>query len=934
MLRFSSFFRGRSHLTIVGLASLAAPVIFVAVMVGPSLFGNQLFAAGDLIEQAAPWVETTTVTGARNVCIPDTIDSVLPSELTERNQIAAGDSVPLWDGLVSGGASSVDSPTAGLTSPLYLPSLLVPESRIPAVVKLLEILFGIGGVILWTRRLGLSRTAGAVGGLVFVSSGFMVMWTNWPQTRTAAIFPLVFYGIERIVQDRTVRSAWPLTLSVAALLLGGFPAIAVHALYVGIAYGIVRVVVQSSRRRSQGARADWLRPTLIAGAGIFAGVVMVGFQLMTMMSSMSAVDLGYRANQWRAIIPTREILTTAFPLALGTCSPPTFFWSGVNPVEGTSFVGAAALMLTAVAVLRPRPKNLPPGVRGFALATAILTLAATFLGGPLNYVLQLLPLMGNSGLHRLRGIGGLMFALLAAIGFEGLRRVVPSSTRRRIVEAVGVVLAFAVLLAMAWEARALAPGAAQWHGVRTSIIVGLVTGLVVAGVALLTAVFPSWRYRHVLLAVVPMMVLVEALIFTNAFWPRVDPKLLYRDTDTTEYLAGHLDSERFAGVGNVYWKGAGRVDGLRSFNGHAFVTTDWGALLRSADPKSFESPTNHRLSSADSLASPLLDRFAVRYGVADMPERPPGALVDPAPKVVGASTVLGSTPAAQEFEPSRIRALVLDLAHYAPIDLAHPATFHVEVRDADGKVIASGQRRARTSDVGEITVPIAGELTMAAGHGPLSAAIWVENSGGVTVAANGDSQPWVGAIVADANDTLTLVRAVDSQIYLRQDADSRIRWASSVTYATTLDQAVAAMSADPASTTVLRPADAGPPTFSGKPASLTILKDSGDLTRVRVDAQGAGMLVIADSDHPGLVARVDGRAAPLVEADYAMVGVAVPQGSHVVEVSYDPSGWTWPLYLASVASVTVLGVALWPLLRRRRWRADPAGPPMRRWRTC
>src|SRR5690606_18075669 len=230
---------------------------------GPALVGARLFAAGDLIERQAPWAEASTVEHVTNSCVSDTIDAALPHALSFRARIADGDPAPLWESSASPGTILRAAPFQGVVSPLFLATLPLPDVVFPAWLKLLEIGTVLLGAVLWARRLGLSTGAGLLGGFLYATGSFLVMWTGWPQTRTAAFFPLVFWAVERIVQDRTVRSALPLPLVVAGVALGGFPAIVVHTVYLALAYGVVRLVVLNRRARADdagtGARSAWHR---------------------------------------------------------------------------------------------------------------------------------------------------------------------------------------------------------------------------------------------------------------------------------------------------------------------------------------------------------------------------------------------------------------------------------------------------------------------------------------------------------------------------------------------------------------------------------------------------------------------------------------------------------------------------------------------------
>jgi hypothetical protein len=86
--------------------------------------------------------------------------------------------------------------------------------------------------------------------------------------------------------------------------------------------------------------------------------------------------------------------------------------------------------------------------------------------------------------------------------------------------------------------------------------------------------------------------------------------------------------------------------------------------------------------------------------------------------------------------------------------------------------------------------------------------------------------------------------------------------------------------------------------------------------RVALEArlQAQGFLVLIDAYDPGWQAYVDGRAAPLLRANTAFRAVALPAGTHRVEMRYRP-----PL---AVAGLCISGAALalvgWLLARAAR----------------
>ncbi len=80
--------------------------------------------------------------------------------------------------------------------------------------------------------------------------------------------------------------------------------------------------------------------------------------------------------------------------------------------------------------------------------------------------------------------------------------------------------------------------------------------------------------------------------------------------------------------------------------------------------------------------------------------------------------------------------------------------------------------------------------------------------------------------------------------------------------------------------------------------------------RLAVEAPRAGLVYCSESSMPGWIARVDGRAVPIVAANYAFRAVEVPAGSHRVEMTYRPPGLTAGLTVTAVSAVLLLALAL------------------------
>ena len=94
--------------------------------------------------------------------------------------------------------------------------------------------------------------------------------------------------------------------------------------------------------------------------------------------------------------------------------------------------------------------------------------------------------------------------------------------------------------------------------------------------------------------------------------------------------------------------------------------------------------------------------------------------------------------------------------------------------------------------------------------------------------------------------------------------------------------------------------------------------------RVQVDGPSPALVVVAEAWFPGWEAKVDGRKAPLVQADGGLLGVPVDAGSHVVTLEYQrPRAATLGRL---VTSVTLFTVAVLAIRRRRRAPGAPRPP--------
>jgi hypothetical protein len=88
-------------------------------------------------------------------------------------------------------------------------------------------------------------------------------------------------------------------------------------------------------------------------------------------------------------------------------------------------------------------------------------------------------------------------------------------------------------------------------------------------------------------------------------------------------------------------------------------------------------------------------------------------------------------------------------------------------------------------------------------------------------------------------------------------------------------------------------------------------RPSPERIELEVDSPGPGFVVVSETHFPGWEALMDGNPVPLVKTNHAMMGIAVPAGSHGVEIAYRPASFYWGAVLSAAG---LLGCVLLFLL--------------------
>ncbi len=960
-------------------------VVTVVASIGLPIVGIGSFHATDVIGTMPPWSEATPYDfRPDNGLVTDTVNGVVPARAAFRDRVWSGD-LPMWDPLRGPGEPLGVIPNVGTFSPLTLPWLVAPLWLAPVLTKLLETGVAVVGMFLLCRAWGLRRTSSLVGALAFVNSAFLVVWTNWPQAAVGALVPLLLWAVERGVTAPTWRRSWPVGAVVAVMWLAGFPSVTAYALLVAGAYALVRVAAAGHRARQAVARlvalaaavavgtalaAVQLLPFLsfldsleLAGRARVAGVPLPWTQLATLAVPDVFGNPAERASygptnyvegqSWvgvvvlvlvallvvgrRRVAAPRGLLP--FLAAVGGLGvflvyldTPLLEAFGQIPLLGTNNIGrfravlgvvmagAAALGYESLVTEERRGRF---GTRRTLVALGIVAMVTVPLvgvavgqaieAGRLVYVVAqlVLPL----------GIGILTAVVLLADA--GGWEVDPRQVRRAVlvvgllVVGAGVVVLGSGVLGR--EATGVAPSSVRLF-VRSSLAT-LVIGTVAAGVVVTLLVRGAGRpgRRAAVALALPVLLAAEAVAFANPWYARTPSELWFPATATHAFLADELGGDRFAAAGSTLYSSTNGVYGLRSVTSHSFMPPTYREYLLAIEPDAFSRSSTFPMFAADAstATSPLLDRAAARFWAVG-PTDP--LLGRDGPSLVGSGGLelsSGEAVVAPIGPAVQLRGVTLRLVDHE--GLAGMPAITVTVVDQDGAVVAAGSTRLHWwIEPGPLPVAVP-QVDVPPGSA-IRVGLQGATAGTVKLAADG-VRPAYDAVVA-GDDALRLAHVDGAVLYERTDALPRIRWAGRSVVEEDGSRRLARLADGVAPDVVVLGAGGDEDAVAGA-AELDVLQDAGDVVEVRVAAEDAGWLVVADGIQTAWRAELDGQPVDVVAADHAFGAVAVPAGTHEVRLWYHPAGWTAGQALSLAAALTLVAWAVLDRRDRRRGRRTP-----------
>ena len=888
----------------------------------PALLGGGSLVAGDfVINYAAPFDFYQSENFSLETGSTDPIN-IHSHWAPLAADVRSGD-VGWWTSDLAGG-----QPTMKGGLPVFnLGYLAVPGWFAPGLVAAIRVLTAIGLTYGFVRSLGLLRVSALASGIAFAFSGFMVGWMNWPQSSIAALTPGLLWAVERLIRDPKLWRAVPLGAVLAAMVWSNFPQVTIYVLLAALIYAAIRLPAEL--QQSNGNQATKLKSLTVTGlvamllAALLASPHLIGF-----VEYLDWIDTSDRT--WGSVDSSagvKYLLTAVAPAIWGHGSFGPGWFGEVNWTEHNAYVGASVLMLAVVGFvtgLANGDRRHRSAVAAFAVIAALGLLIA-YVGGPLSVPVRELTGTASGAMTRGKVLWNLGVALIAAFGVEQIVRETTGPSRWSLRRGIGVsIVAGAVLL------LAFVPFLGDWldaarsHDVvREVLAVSVVPALCALGVAVvilarlrgwLTSAAVGWAF----VAIIGFELLSFAMPVPTIVEPSERITATPAHAEVKELLA---PGERLSGEGWTFFPSTTALFDIDDARGQLFKSRGYTALLRAEVPNSIilgqqrATATWPYIPFDADIASPVWDAMAVGVWAQFPYSRPPGTRIETA------SAIEGSDPAGETLRTTLaspnggLRAVLIEVASSVGgllnVDIAAEGQLSTESRFISPQHTGE-QSFAFAAEELPAGTPVSIEVTSPSPKGALL--VGVDEFGGLAA----------GMVAGD--DEFRLARTGDVLLIERPNA-AFIRLAdASLVEPEPQRAAEAVASREVGERSVVVDSDLGLPKIPSANAELEVVSVSLGRDRVEtvVRSDRDAVVVISVSDYPGWSATVDGKAAGIVTADAAFMGVLVPAGEHTVVLTFHPRHLGISLLLAVFGIVLAAGLLVVGGFRQHR-RAIPSG---------
>lgn len=930
-------------------------------------FRAEVIAPTDLIFFHKPWADhrPPEIAGGSNPVLSDQVDMFVPQVEYVRQCLKRGE-IPFWcDKIQNGTPFFFVIKHELMVLPLLLAVLILKTPVGMTAYFLLRHLLGGLFFYKYVRIIGIGRWPGLCGAIVFCYCKYAVQDLIFPMHLQLMLLPIIAYGIERIIQQRSLAWAAALPVLLWMNIVSGFPAGTAYCFYFLGLYTAFRVLGQSGRRLK----------LMAAFAGLYIlPFVMAAPALVATADFFSAFDWSYRENYWNWCMPPASLIAWIFPHFYGPPyqrGTPIVWW-----YEFAFYIGVLPLIMTLAGLVYFRLS----WIRAFYLAFALWLIALLYnIGNILEHVVQHMPVFNNNPNTRQKLLLVFVLAVLFAYALNDLTRYgLPAWARK-----AGALLLFALLAIGGWgiwlaytdeSLSAFIRSAIHWQAgvILLSVAVGMM--------AYLRRSTSTWLKFGVVAVIFFDLQVMDKVWYplsrrelagaVTTKEPQPDPRIavgwnptiartaFYLRTPAVRFLKDRVGDDKMLTLDATFLANIPLFFEINNFSGRGFFDARQKGLYRLINEDAFKDGQNTAYlfdsSVRTRLGSPVVEMLGIRYVVMDSLAKLDDLSRDYLVKQPEWNHIIELAPG-QSLRQTFVaeRAMVVD---WAAIRIPHgmwtgdsPAELRIlDLTDGMHRQWSNGrwdsEVRRLTFDLGEFEAQqgrqYAVELTA---RDDLDGVLDVLCTKDVdilkkgTLSINGKEHPGdlTFTIHADAPGRLDKYKVIyDGELIVLENTKSYGRaWLAGGLKYGTPEEILAALSqaTDDLRSCIraeedMRPIAGAPRAEATVDGRVTNLELRSSDQRFEIEADRDCFLVVSDNYDHGWRAWVDGKETGVFRANYNLRAVAVPKGRHVVEFRYRP-----PFFLPAMAlgTAAALGhfyfVVRWSRRRRAGLSERPAG---------
>lgn len=389
---------------------LAAIFTIVAIFFYPVWLQNKIPLPADfVIGTYYPWLDYKwggygAGVPVKNPITTDVVSFIFPMQMLSIDLLKQG-IIPLWNENILTGTPLLANFQGAPFSPTNIFFFLFPKLDAWSLQIILQPFLAALFTFLFLRQFNLSKIASVFGGISFAFAGFNTIWMQWNgHALTAAFFPLIFLLVLKWLKEP--KLLWGVLFSICFTLqiFSGYPQIILYEML-----GILVVCVFHLN----------LKKMTDLGFFILLGIGLAGIQIIP---ALELLRLSQRSVEdvlnVPAFLPWQYLITFLAPDYFGNHATMNFWGKGDYTLV-TGFSGVVTIFLAGIALLG-KTKNL-----NVLLGLSFIVLALLIsLPNPLSILLKESGLLGlqAASAHRSLVLSNLGFAILAAFGFEMLRK--------------------------------------------------------------------------------------------------------------------------------------------------------------------------------------------------------------------------------------------------------------------------------------------------------------------------------------------------------------------------------------------------------------------------------------------------------------------------------------------------------------------------------